>query len=676
MPLDASGLCHQRSAAKGCITKVSTQVSKLQALHHSDLDEDVISKQVTAVKKADSNFFTAHQLLQDLGTETPESMAAALDEHELAMDNINKQLKHLSQLLDASELVVAMEESILIMEQSADKPYYPGRAIELTRTDKAVDDFRDARHKPGARRNTSLIDVRDNAVERLRMLHLTYDESKPLPLSPSLPEVPSTVSEIKPPKLEFPVFNGLVEHYLDWRSLFNALLKKTSKISEEEKKVHLARAMGTPEAHSLASHAINSSITYAAALKRLDEKYLKKRLIFSTHLANMLQGGTVSYRSDDLRQLYDRIDINLRGLRRTADFTAEQVTAVLLEKSFDPSVLPHWKKHSKDAAVAPTIQMMLDFLKEHAEYAEESEEGVYTVPFANTTPTLSLPSSSLFPKQAPRQAAPRIKKEASDKCAYCTANHVLFSCPGFKQLSATQRREWVKRVGACFNCLSTGHRVLDCRSKFRCRECQDAHHTLLHDSTVRFSDTSPSTTFRELQHTSTANVMISPSNNPSDYSIPRTAIVTVQATGLILRARAQLDSGASASVISSSLATSLKAPTVSAVRTHLGGISGLCESHRQVLVTLSGNDGQRFEVQCHVLPVIPPTGSNVHMDTIRQLHFLQDLPLADPHYQSGDRIDLLLEMGVVNELFSDHLRYHPARALTAEHTVFGWTVGG
>lgn len=289
-------------------------MTKLQALRHSDLDEDAILKQSTALSRADDNFVASHNsLLYDDPDANARTMAAELDDHETAVDSLSRQLKLLSHLHDASELVVAMDEALLIMEQSVGKPYYAARAAELVRTRKAVDDFREARNKPGARNNTDLIAIRDNAVDRLRDLDQAHHDSIPPPpsFSAAAPAAVATPLDIKPPKLEFPIFNGLVEHYLDWRSLFNALLKKTSTISEEEKKVHLLRAMGTPEAHSLASHAINSSVTYAAALKRLDERYFKKRLIFSTHLTNMLQGGTVSYCCDDLRKLYDRIDLNL-----------------------------------------------------------------------------------------------------------------------------------------------------------------------------------------------------------------------------------------------------------------------------------------------------------------------------------------------------------------------------
>lgn len=683
MPLDIAAARHSRSAAKGNVTKVGTQIARLQALHHSDLEDDAIAKQLAALVRANEHFVGAHEILtnDDPDDDTSAQLELDLLDHTSSVENHKKALQHLSALSQASELVEAMEDALHVMELSVREPYYPSRAHELDRTQKAVDFFREARMKPGARKSPALKDIRDNATTRLVALKTAFHHSTPPP-TPSPTPIESTavkasdIYESKPPKLEFPVFDGQIANYVDWRVLFTSLLKKAPRLSEEEKRVHLLRAMAPGSPHDAAVLALGSSATYDGALKKIDETFFKRRLIYSTHLSELLRADTVHYVCSDLKRMGDRMELHLRGLKRSiADYTADQVLAVLLESNLAPDVKPHWRRHSKDIKVAPTCSMMLDFLREHQEYSEVPALLTYhlpsqapeTTPTQPQTPPRARPVRPPLPKQLPKSSY------ASDKCAYCVGDHVIFTCSAFKQLSVAQRKEWVRTVNACFNCLHHGHRVSECRSKFHCRDCSERHHSLLHEPPP-VSD-SPSSSLDSPQ-IGAAHILIQPGFNPADFSIPRTAIVTVAATGLVQRARAQLDSGAATSVITTNLAKTLRAPTIPSANAHLGGIHGSFSSHRQVLVSLFGNDGQRFDVQCHVLDIIPPTGSNASMDQVRQLPLLHNLELADPHYQSGERIDLLLEMGVVNELYTDNRRYHTNRSLTAEHTVFGWTVGG
>ena len=61
------------------------------------------------------------------------------------------------------------------------------------------------------------------------------------------------------------------------------------------------------------------------------------------------------------------------------------------------------------------------------------------------------------------------------------------NCFKFLKKSLEVRREFVKTNKLCENCLSKGHLLESCISKFNCRKdgCSQKHHTLLHkDQTV------------------------------------------------------------------------------------------------------------------------------------------------------------------------------------------------
>ena len=67
------------------------------------------------------------------------------------------------------------------------------------------------------------------------------------------------------------------------------------------------------------------------------------------------------------------------------------------------------------------------------------------------------------------------------ECSDCNLPHPLWKCESFKAKSVDER--WViARKGPCFNCLSSNHKVSDCKSTAICKTCGKRHHTLLHKS--------------------------------------------------------------------------------------------------------------------------------------------------------------------------------------------------
>lgn len=526
MPLDIPGARHSRSAAKGNVTKVATQITRMKGLKHTALDEEAVGKQLHALSRANEHFITAHEFLTKEDPEAIEAtMVQDLLDHTATATAHRRSLENFLAIIQASELIEAMEDALQVMEVSASQPYYPGREQEIARTEKAVEYFRDARMKPGAREDADLKALRDNAAIRLSAIKASFHKSLPPPPPPlilSTDAIPtrsaSNSYDAKPPKLEFPTFHGQISHYVDWRTLFTSLLKKAPRLSEEEKRIHLLRAMGTGTPHEAAVLALGSSSTYAGAMQKLDETFYKKRLIYATHLAELLRPDSVHYVSSDLKRMGDRMELHLRGLQRSiADYTADQILAVLLENNLSPEVKPHWRKHSKDTQVAPTCQLLLEFIREHQEYSEMPAIMSSFSPYEMTPAVPPATPVQTRPRQAPKQPAPRQTAKgpySADKCAYCVGDHTIFSCVVFQQMSPMQRRDWVKTIGACFNCLSHGHRVLDCRSKFHCRECPERHHSLLHDSTTSLPDSPPSPHLHEPPTIGTANILVQPGFNP------------------------------------------------------------------------------------------------------------------------------------------------------------------
>ena len=123
--------------------------------------------------------------------------------------------------------------------------------------------------------------------------------------------------------------------------------------------------------------------------------------------------------------------------------------------------------------------------------------------------------------------------------------HPLFVCPKWLAFTVAQRLSHVQSKNLCNNCLAVGHSTSSCRSTYRCRDCQQNHHTSIHQAAtpptpVNYSSGAPS-------------------------QVPDALMMTAQVTlsgpgGQQLPARALIDPGAGISIVSSRVAQLLHLP--------------------------------------------------------------------------------------------------------------------
>ena len=78
-------------------------------------------------------------------------------------------------------------------------------------------------------------------------------------------------------------------------------------------------------------------------------------------------------------------------------------------------------------------------------------------------------------------------------CQLCKLEHRAVDCAKYKTFST--RRDRVRTLKLCFNCLRKGHVTKDCLSNSRCRKCGSMHHTALcYSNTSNNSSNVPSNT--------------------------------------------------------------------------------------------------------------------------------------------------------------------------------------
>lgn len=86
------------------------------------------------------------------------------------------------------------------------------------------------------------------------------------------------------------------------------------------------------------------------------------------------------------------------------------------------------------------------------------------------------------------------------QCPMCKGQHLLGDCLEFRGMTTSTRWNHAKECRLCRNCLQDTHHRRKCPSKGRCRECDEAHHTLLHTAPSSDGQKEPAT-FPVVLHT-------------------------------------------------------------------------------------------------------------------------------------------------------------------------------
>ena len=164
-----------------------------------------------------------------------------------------------------------------------------------------------------------------------------------------------------------------------------------------------------------------------------------------------------------LRELYDKIESNLRSLR-----------AVGIQADTDGCILVPMLKNKLPKEINLLLSRKFDPKKGLWEI-EEIMRGLRI--------ELEARERCITEKKAKRNEVHHPAHSSTEtfmtveglKCPYCQASHFPDKCDVVtnietrKALSKSQRR--------CFNCNKKGHNVKNCRSKKTCIKCKEKHHT-------------------------------------------------------------------------------------------------------------------------------------------------------------------------------------------------------
>ena len=323
----------------------------------------------------------------------------------------------------------------------------------------------------------------------------------------------ASLSRLPPP--EPSIFDGKHIEYGAWKTSFDLLIDQRP-ISPAEKLHYLRRYVSGTAKECIEGFFIGSSpAAYDNARRRLEERFgntfcigqaFRKRLLNWPKI-NRDDGVGLQRFSDFLRQCESAMESNpnLGDLNHT---TTSQEVLRKLPETMRASWLHKVKFYENRYKIYPPLSEFANFMADQSYYANHpvaSENALRDDPKNTQRPSRSGNQKKIAFATGVRETSSSSRQRNESKprkqyrCLICSQDHWLGLCDKFTEKPIAERRDFAKKKGLCFNCLSANHLAKECNSKYRCRSCKKKHATCLHSEESDSKKTSKSSNASEKQ---------------------------------------------------------------------------------------------------------------------------------------------------------------------------------
>ena len=502
------------------------------------------------------------------------------------------------------------------------------------------------------------------------------------------------------PKIELPKFNGDYDQWLPFHDTFKSLIHDNPDLKPIQK-FHYLRSCVKDEAErrieNIKLSDANYGIAWETLVKRFGNKYLQKK----RHVNALLQFPRAKkLTASVINEVIDCFDRHTKILDQLGEVTANWgvLLTQLLVSKLDEVTQKKWEEHVLKKADS-TFKDVIDFLEDQTMVLDAIAEDQHPEVQRSAPVAPAPPAKKSFPKLAVNAAS----EAGSQKCPVCKGSHLVSGCPEFRKLPLDQRVKLAFSKRLCLNCLRFGHTLRLCRTPTRCSTCGEKHHSLVHteklarvrepgsnisapEASQAGSSSGGAATASPPQALTSSVATIYAANVAAEsrkiHVFLSTVLVSVKdCNGRLHTARALLDSGSQANLISDRLCQMLRLP------------------RKKVSVPISGVGSARMQVDSSASAIISSRVSNytVPMEFLVLKRVTEDQPsatidigdwklpsdmvLADPGFHKRAPIDLLLGL----EHFYEFLLLsggwvqiqRPGEGLPLfVNTVFGWIAAG
>lgn len=489
-------------------------------------------------------------------------------------------------------------------------------------------------------------------------------------------------NSVKLPKISIPIFSGKYTEWDTFRDLFESLIHKNETVDNVQK-MHYLKGYLTGEAEQLLRQIPISNSNYDKCWECLKQRYNNKRFLCQTILKRFLsqKNGTCESASF-LKELIDTSTDCLHALKNIGiDISTWDVIVIhLLTLKLDQETRKQWE-------LTASVQNADDSLPTFDQFKEFITNRFRALEFIETKKT---PSQHAVPiTYKPRS----LHVVQGSQCPFCSEYHKITFCKKFTKEDVDSRRSFVQTKGLCFNCLGGFHSAKVCQNPTPCRICKRRHHSLLHPksgfvagssspkivegtSNVGTIEENDETTEYSFEQTPIASCFSSGNNN---QVLLATAVVSAQSkNGQYYPVRALLDQGSQACFITEAAAQFLGLKR-KPIHGNISGLGGENNVQSKSIITLKIQSIISPEVKLSVrafvlssITTLLPARKVVDLGSVD----MQELPLADPHYHTPNKIDVLLGAEVYSQIIMEGIKKNQQGTLVAQATSFGWIVSG
>ena len=374
------------------------------------------------------------------------------------IEDIEKRLSQLDELEESKQVTVLGALTTLRDSLIELKSEFLGLDSEYLNLLESDEDYNEAYNESSQLR--AKIDIITGSVTRL--LDSQKVEPSHTPVSSHEPQAPIAV---KLPKLEIKKFSGNPSQWRSFWDSFQAAVGKHPHI-EDVQKFNFLKGLVEGRAAAAISGLGLSSGNYNQAVSILSDRFGSKQVVITHHMDTLLQIQPVQAGTDvkQLRAVYDKIEINVRGLQSLGikpDQYGCLLVPVIMSKVPEDIRLIILRQFSSENW---TFEVLLKCFKQELEAREKCEAvsksskskeqrsdrgsgksnktGDGTQSGGSSTRNLLAPSG-------------RQTQDNRIKCTYCRGEHTSVSCDIVSDIDT--RWKYVKRQHLCFNCLAKGH---------------------------------------------------------------------------------------------------------------------------------------------------------------------------------------------------------------------------
>jgi hypothetical protein len=417
------------------------------------------------------------------------------------------------------------------------------------------------------------------------------------------------------PTIQIRTFSGKYTEYYDFISMFTAMIHSSTSFTSVQKLYYLKGYL-SGEPLALVNNLPLQDESYPEALKLLKERYENKVRIIHEHINSLLDMPSVARTNvGNLREFLSEVKQKLAALKNLGEpvDSWNSVVVCILSRKLDHATYRAFQLE-RDNTILPTASEFLGYIEKRALAIENSDVNIQKVP---------LQRFASHPVTAVQGSPPA-------ECLYCkSTQHKLFKCPTFAMAAAHKRMEFALANKLCNICLSNHQRK--CKYFFRCSVCKLKHNTLLHQDANNKQYSAP-----------TPSVTLTATARQGHVLLPTARVKLIASSGLIIYARALLDSASQASFVTQKVVDLLGKPSNKANTTIIGITNAVQTVDKCINLDVhSAVYPFKINVNCHIVNTITSKLPQTQIN-LSQIALPPNCKLADESFDKPGDVHLLL----------------------------------